>query len=106
MKEIITARKFRSRIKKEDPELEVKVKDININGVVKGCSGFITNPRNGNVIYVNTEGSCYEPLADKIMYRKAKDTKDYSGGQNRWCHHSLAAKEVAEFAGMDLTKAM
>lgn len=56
----------------------VSLKNININGNKRGCSGFISL---GNVIvYVNTEK--FGSLG--YMYRIAKHMKDYTGGVNQW----------------------
>lgn len=104
MKELITSRKLRSRVKKLDDTLIINVKDISVNGVKRGCSGFITDSSSGNVVYINTEGSEYGPLTDKIMYRKARDIKDYSGGRNIWAHHSTAIHEMVEFIKRDFSK--
>lgn len=82
--EILTARKVKGRIKKLQPDYEFYLKDIRINGVLRGCSGFVRNPSNDSIIYVNTEGSSYSPLSNKFMYRAAKSLKDYTGGINRW----------------------
>ena len=56
----------------------VALKNINVNGDKRGCSGFIS--LNGAHVYVNTEklGSL------GYMYRTAEHTKDYNGGVNRW----------------------
>lgn len=65
-------------------DYEYYLSNIAINGRKVGCSGFIKNPRTNLILYVNTEGSSYQPLADKIMYRYAKDLNDYTGGSNKW----------------------
>ncbi len=31
-----------------------------------------------------TEGSCYGPLRDKVLYREARSLTDYVGGRNQW----------------------
>jgi hypothetical protein len=63
-------------------ETTVLLKNININGNKRGCSGFIT--KGGNIVYVNTE------LCGSLgyLYRTAKHTKDYTGGVN------LFAKDI------------
>lgn len=76
--------KLRNAFHKQNPELVVELKNIRINGDPRGCSGFITNLITGRVVYVTTERSPYGPLQGKMMYRTARDTKDYSGGMNRW----------------------
>ena len=76
--------KLKNRFVKANPTLEVHLRNIRINGDPRGCSGFIVNPANGKIAYVNTEGSVYGPLQGKIMYRTAEHLKDYTGGMNRW----------------------
>lgn len=48
------------------------------NGKQTGCYGHIVNNLNGKCVYVTTERSCYQPIADKNMVRYAADMKDYS----------------------------
>lgn len=89
--------KLKNEIKRIQPEgLEFYLRNININGARRGCSGFIKNTENGNIVYVNTEKSCYEPLNDKNLYRTAKDLKDFSGGQNRWSTDNNISNEIVE----------
>ena len=61
---------------------DIQVKNIRINGNLRGCSGFITNKDNNVVLYVDTEGSVYSDLF--YMSRYAKNVKDYSGCTNCW----------------------
>lgn len=63
-------------------DLTFTLKNININGSKRGCSGFIRNNANGSVVYVNTEEPCYSEL--HYMYRYAENEKDYTGYRNRW----------------------
>lgn len=81
--ERILMTKVKNAIKKSfGTDVEFKLSNININGDKRGCSGFITNPANGVTVYVDTE-EC-KPYG--IMYRYAKDNKDYTGCRNRWSH--------------------
>lgn len=81
----ILATAFKNRIKKNGGEnFEFHLRNISVNGVKHGCSGFIVNPTNGKTVYVNTEGTDYEPLGGKVVFREARNLKDYSGGRNRW----------------------
>lgn len=36
--------KFRNQIHRLNPALQVDMKNIRINGVARGCSGYITDP--------------------------------------------------------------
>lgn len=56
----------------------INLKNIQVNGDKRGCSGFIC--RDNAIVYVNTE-----PCGSLgYMYRTAKHLKDYSGGVNQW----------------------
>lgn len=88
--------KLKNRFNKENPALEVHLKNIRVNGDPRGCSGFIVNPANGKIVYVNTEGSVYGPLLGKIMYRTAEHLKDYTGGRNRWATDANIVSDVLE----------
>lgn len=67
---------------KKKGNYEFKLSNININGGKTGCSGFIINPENGVIVYVNTEKSCYAPLSNKNLVRYAKSDHDFTGAMN------------------------
>lgn len=81
---------------------EVKIKDIKVNGQIRGCSGFITNTENEKVCYIDTEpffdggkgSGLYNNNNMAIMMRTAKHDKDYSGGINNW----LPASDIVDVA--------
>ena len=80
-------------------EIEIHLKNITVNGEKRGCSGHIVNISTGSCVYINTEHSCYTPLAGKSMYRLARDAKDYSSnslrnGFNRFIEDEYLAKAV------------
>lgn len=104
MREVITARKLRGRVRKLNPNLEFHIGDIKINGSIRGCSGFIVEPISGKIVYVNTESSAYGPLSPKFLYRKAKDLSDYRGGRNMWADSSDVATPIIEFFDLDFSK--
>ena len=81
---IILSTKLRNAINRHanGMDLAFKLKNININGVNRGCSGFVRNNSNGSVIYVTTESPWRCDL--KYMYRYADSEKDYTGYHNRW----------------------
>lgn len=79
--------------------LSYDINNIVVNGIKRGCSGFVTNNDTGSCVYINTEKSCYQPLKDKCLYRYAKDNKDYSSnslknGQNKFCEDKLLAQNI------------
>lgn len=98
MKKPLLMTALKNRFKKVG-NYEYYLKNININGVKRGCDGFIRNPENGKIVYLTTEyvcGNCYKPLANKMMYRTAKDLKDFSGGENQWCVESELVDKVVK----------
>lgn len=98
MENVLLMTRLKNLVKKEnDIEYQYHLRNIVINGVKKGCSGFIVNPHNHLCIYVNTEHSCYAPLSNKFMYRYAKDTNDFSGDANLWANsESELAKGIVK----------
>lgn len=91
---MLLAIKLKNQILKQaagaDLPLVFSLRNISVNGAKRGCSGFVQNPQTGSTVYVNTEHSPYAPLADKSLYRYARDTKDYSSnslsnGWNNFC---------------------
>lgn len=98
MKKPLLMTALKNRFKKVG-DYEYYLKNININGSKRGCSGFIKNPETKKIVYLTTEyvcGNCYKPFENKVMYRKAKDLKDYTGGTNRWCLESELVNEVVK----------
>lgn len=68
-------------------EYTCKLKNIIINGEVRGCNGFIQQGL--ATVYVNTEN-----LNGLFLARTARDDKDYRGGRNVYAQSrdSLAVK--------------
>ncbi len=66
--------------------LEFSLNNNNVNGKKVGCSGFIRNPENNLIVYVDTEHSVYGPLSNKFMYRYAENFNDYTGSINQWAN--------------------
>ena len=74
--------RLKNEINKKKPGMSIYLKNISINKVKKGCSGFVQNPTNGSIVYVTTEESTVGP--EKFMCRYADHLKDYRGYHNRW----------------------
>lgn len=72
---------------------EYDLRNININGQKRGCSGFIKNLENGKIAYVDTEPALGLG-AENILYREAQNFSDFTGGVNRWCREEDLAREV------------
>ena len=47
--------KFRNQLHRLNPALQVDMKNIRINGVARGCSGYVTDPATGLVVEVDTK---------------------------------------------------
>ena len=74
--------KLKNTIMANKPGMEYHLKNISINRVKKGCSGFVKNPDNGAIVYINTEENTVGPEA--FMCRYADSTTDYRGYRNVW----------------------
>lgn len=88
----LTATKLRNQLYQLRPDLIVKLKNVRVNGATFGCSGFVTNPDNGRIVYVNTDNNHH--LNTDAMYRLAANHKDYSGGWNRYAAYDALAHAV------------
>ena len=79
-----------------------KLKNININGQTRGCSGFIRNKDTNKVCYITTEpffdhgkgSGLFGNTRDAVMMRTAKSNTDYTGGANQW----LPVEDIARMA--------
>lgn len=90
----LLALKLRNQILAINTGLTVQLKNITVNSTKMGCSGFITDPRTGRVLYLNTDhnhGTSY----DHAYYRVAQDTKDYRGGMNQFSDYASLAEGAA-----------
>lgn len=98
MQKPLTARELTKRIKEIDESLSCNLKNIRINGILKGCSGFVFSEETGKFVYVLAEIDNY---VNKPMYRIARHGKDYSsvGERNRYAEYSNLAKEIVELLG-------
>lgn len=85
---------------KHDIGLDIRLQNICINGVKKGCSGHVVSKLTGGCVYLTTEEIGYTPLRGRSMYRLARDMNDWSSnglknGQNRWIEtEDLAAAVI------------
>lgn len=90
----LLATKLRNELLAIKPDLQIQLRNIAVNGVKMGCSGFITDPATGRVVYLNTDhnhGTSY----DRAYFRAARDAKDYRGGINHCAgYNGLAASAV------------
>ncbi|MET3172882.1 UNVERIFIED_ORG: hypothetical protein ABIB52_000710 [Arthrobacter sp. UYCu721] len=90
----LLALKLRSQILAVNAGLTVQLKNVAVNGTKMGCSGFITDPGTGRVVYLNTDhnhGTSY----NHAYYRVAQDTGDYRGGINHFSDYASLAEGAA-----------
>lgn len=86
--------KLKNDLLKIQPDLVVELKNIRINGQLMGCSGFVTNPSNGKIVYIctdNNHGTSPDPY-----YREAKNNRDYTGGRNHFSTNADLAQDVID----------
>ena len=89
----LLATKLKNRISKEGNYV-VEIKNTNINGRKVGCYGFVSNPENKVVVYIDTEKLIYYPLADKNLIRYAVNNKDYTGCRNNFVTDDRLVSEI------------
>lgn len=77
-------------VSKQRPDLKFDLKVVRINGEMRGCSGFITDPHTNIILYVNTE----ECIKGKILARYARSTEDFTGGINNFVDANNYVSEI------------
>lgn len=94
----LLSRKLKNELTAINPNLEfINLKNVRINGVNHGCSGFVRNPETGIIVYVCTDMLNYSARVYDCLYRVAKDEKDYHGGINMYAKSDVFAKVVADY---------
>lgn len=98
----ISSVKLRNRLRKVNPDLEIELKNVRINGVLHGASGFVTHPVTKKVVYVSTDVN-HGISSDKVLYRNAKHTKDFRGMRNRYTAYDadIVAEDIVELLEND-----
>jgi len=95
MKKIITTRVFKNMLYDKATHLGpdmIGFHDSVVNGEKRGCYGFLRyEMEDGSFkfVYVDTEPCVLSSLSDKILYRLAKNEKDYCGEMNHWYRPSF-----------------
>ena len=82
----IGAVKVKNQLKKIFPNADMStIKNSRVNGVLDGASGFLVTDQ--GTVYINTGIGDYLRfnMGYEVCYRTAKDTKDFTGGQNNFC---------------------
>jgi hypothetical protein len=91
----LLAIKLRNELLAINPDLQVQLRNIVVNGNKMGCSGFITDPATGRVVYLNTDHNQGTNF-DRAYFRVARDAKDYRGGLNHFSGYTELAEAAAE----------
>ena len=79
----LAAIKLRNRLLALRPDLVVSLRNVRVNGVLFGCSGFVTDPKTERIVYVNTDHN-HGTRYNDALYRTAEHDKDYTGGRNHF----------------------
>ena len=87
----ISVTKMRNAMRKVGYEL-VNASNDRRNNVLEGSSGFIKDPVSGRLVYFSADAS----FSDRILYRTAKDERDYTGGANLYAGFSELGQAVAD----------
>lgn len=89
-----SSRLIKIRLNKVMPadSLEWHLRSISINGSSRGCSGFVKYKLNGIIVYINTDISMQG--RGTILYRVAKDFKDFTGGINNYTDEEHFAEDI------------
>lgn len=92
--------KFRNQIHRLNPALQVDMRNTRINGVARGCYGYITDPATGLVIEVDTEESCCVRERGKpgMIYRGVWKNGEgrFVTGVNQWSNEDTIAREIVQ----------
>lgn len=91
----LLALKLRNQILAVNAGLTVQLRNVVVNGAKMGCSGFITDPGTGRVVYLNTDHN-HGTSHDHAYYRVVRDTKDYRGGINHFAGYDALARSAAD----------
>lgn len=80
---VISMTKVKNQLKAHHPEIVPKLSNVRINGQLQGCSGFLTDPATGRVVYISTDVN--HGTSTEALYRSAAHDRDFTGGRNHFC---------------------
>lgn len=68
------------------------LRNVDIDGQKRGCTGFIVNSETGKTCYIDTEpffdggegSGLWNDPNKAVMMRTAENVHDYTGGRNQW----------------------
>lgn len=75
---MVSMTKVKNRLKRDHPDVTPHLRNSRVNGVLMGCTGFLT--WNGRTVYISTDHNHWTNTT--ALYR---DTSDYTGGTNHFC---------------------
>lgn len=81
--------KIKNLIKREGLNVDTELHNNRVNGVLEGCFGFLIDKETGRVIYISTTS-----FTGMILYRAARDTKDFSSGVNQYTDLKNFGKDI------------
>lgn len=96
----LLAVKLKNEIKKLNPTLTLDIKNVSVNGLKMGCSGFITDPATNRTVYVCTDNN-HNPAQTSGYYRVARNNRDYTGGMNHFAVYDKLAQAIVSLLGSD-----
>ena len=91
----LLATKLRNELRAIKADLQVELRNVDVNGVKMGCSGFVTDPATGRVVYLNTDHN-HGTNFDRAYFRVARDTRDFHGGRNHFSSYTELAEAAAD----------
>lgn len=83
--------RIKNEIRAQNRTYTSKLRNKKVGGM-QVCSGFISNPSNNKIIYIDTEGMAREDKC--VILRRAKTFKDYSGQSILANEYDIGAKIV------------
>lgn len=87
--------KVKNALKKLDPTLEFTLSNARVNGELMGCTGFVTDPASGNIVYLSTDHN-HGTSKNNAYYRTAKHLRDFTGGLNHFASYAELPQAVLD----------
>lgn len=91
IKSTTTMRKLILQAVPEGYPIAFHLRLVKVNGQTTGISGFVQNTETGATCYLSSDIGVYltnEKGGHRVLYREAKDLKDYTGGRNLYAKNS------------------
>lgn len=88
----LASTKLRNQLLALDPTLTVELKNVRVNGVLFGCTGFVTGA-NGRIVWICSDHN-HGTRVNRPYYRIARHSRDYTGEHNRFSTNNTLATDV------------